>query len=682
MKTNIYSRVLCLSSLALIVCACSLEKEKRITEAEKNVFTMYVKASCDGYKPSTKAFVLENNGKRLISEWAVGDSIFVYATSGKKAKIGILKTQESGTQATFSGKIKGSVKTGDRLFITNRNKVSFDKGKGTLEDVWKNQMYSCHVYVTGLQDGEIETSKAEFKSSQTICRFRFVDEGGNEVKVKKLRLETHNSIFLEQLAVQSGDGLGTVFESFYHEIIPETASSTLFMTFHVDASNKQIYTLKATTQEGKTLYSQIRAEFKEGKYYGATIKLSATLKEIPHVYITSISSVEDLKALREDVMSGYDYTGKTVTLTQDIDMQGVDFLPIGKGSFGFAGVFDGGNHTISNLTINAPKDYEKVGLFSCISRNFKKGNDDWGIKNLHLENCDIRGPRYVGAIVGSIFLDNGLDNASGLIENCTVSGSVKAYEYESAGTLSGYDGGETVGGIVGGIYGSVGCSYKIKIKGCTNNATVSGSTDLHEISSGFYTGGHIGGIVGEGRKAEIRNCTNNGDISGNVSVGGIAGSANNISSCVNNGKITASAFNPAGIVGYVADRIYTDSEISKCKNYGAVKSLMSSAEINSGNSNAGGIIGNFSHGKASENENYGTVVGYNRCGGIAGCSKNGAVSMTGNTNSAAIKGNAEVGRIVGFLGKGTLSGNFYTSQSSVTVLGGGAATEDDGATLK
>lgn len=93
MKTNIYSRVLCLSSLALIVCACSLEKEKRITEAEKNVFTMYVKASCDGYKPSTKAFVLENNGKRLISEWAVGDSIFVYATSGKKAKIGILKNK-------------------------------------------------------------------------------------------------------------------------------------------------------------------------------------------------------------------------------------------------------------------------------------------------------------------------------------------------------------------------------------------------------------------------------------------------------------------------------------------------------------------------------------------------------------------------------------------------------------
>ena len=70
---------------------------------------MYVKSSCDGYKPSTKAFVLENNGKRLISEWAVGDSIFVYATSGNKAKIGILKTQESGTQATFSGKIKGSI---------------------------------------------------------------------------------------------------------------------------------------------------------------------------------------------------------------------------------------------------------------------------------------------------------------------------------------------------------------------------------------------------------------------------------------------------------------------------------------------------------------------------------------------------------------------------------------------
>lgn len=680
MSSNIYSRALYLSAVAFVVCACSLEKEKIISGPEKDVFTMSVKASCDGYNPSTKAFVLENDGKRLISEWAAGDSIFVYATSGKKEKIGTLKTQESGTQATFSGKIKGSIKIGDRLLIINKNQVSFYRGKGTLEDVWKNQMYSCHVSVTGLRDGEIETSKASLKANQTIYRFKFVDEGGNEIKVKKLRLEARSSIFLDRLSVNSGAGVEVVLTSSYHDIIPETASSTLFMTFHVTAPKKQIYTLKATTEEGKTLYSQIRAEFKDGKYYGATIKLFATLKEFPHDYITSISSAKDLKALREDVISGYDYTGKTVTLTQDIDMQGVDFLPIGKGDFGFAGVFDGGNHKISNLTINAPKDYGKVGLFSTISRNYGSAKDDWGIKNLHLENCNISGPECVGAIVGSISLYKDLEKVSGLIENCTVSGSVKSYEYESATAPSGYAGGGTVGGIVGAIYGSVG--YSIKIKGCTNNATVSGSTDFHKTHFDFYTGGNIGGIVGEGESAEIRNCTNNGDISGSFSVGGIAGSARNISSCVNNGKITASAFSLAGIVGYVGNVIKTDAEISKCKNYGAVKSLMTSTEINSGNSNAGGIIGNFSLGKASENENYGTVTGYNRCGGIAGCSKNDAVSMTGNTNSAAIRGNAEVGRILGFLDKGTLSGNFYTSQSSVTVLGGGTATENDGATLK
>ena len=65
--------------------------------------------------------------------------------------------------------------------------------------------------------------------------------------------------------------------------------------------------------------------------------------------ILEINNLADLKAFGDSANNGNTYSGKTVNLNTDIDMNGEEWTPISK----FAGKFNGNNHTISNFTIDA-----------------------------------------------------------------------------------------------------------------------------------------------------------------------------------------------------------------------------------------------------------------------------------------------------------------------------------------
>ena len=136
----------------------------------------------------------------------------------------------------------------------------------------------------------------------------------------------------------------------------------------------------------------------------------------------------------------------------------------------FSGTFDGNGYSIKNLKISMPNKYG--GFFASANGST--------IKNLHIENCDIKGGEKVGAIVG--------DDYRSKIEGCSVSGYVEG------------------GGIVGGIIGDASTST---VKGCCNSSNLKGTGD-------------IGGIVGmvSGSSSVIA-CYNNGNIecSGSYSAG-------------------------------------------------------------------------------------------------------------------------------------------------------------------
>lgn len=187
--------------------------------------------------------------------------------------------------------------------------------------------------------------------------------------------------------------------------------------------------------------------------------------------VYEIYSEAGLFSFAADVNAGNRYSGKTVVLTADLDLEGESWTPIGDSvasypSVAFAGTFDGQDHTISNLTTAAeratnPDTNAADGLFGTLLGK---------VRNVTLKNVVITGTHYVGAIAGYSSANVGM-----AIENCHVEGAVLTSVPVMIGDS--YDNGDKVGGIIG--Y----CVSGDQIIGCTVTDTViKGYRDLGGIS--------------------------------------------------------------------------------------------------------------------------------------------------------------------------------------------------------
>ena len=252
-----------------------------------------------------------------------------------------------------------------------------------------------------------------------------------------------------------------------------------------------------------------------------------------------ISSAAELAGLAQLVNGGNEFSGKTITLVNDIVLnEGVlgangelnddgsfnPWTPIGSVSNYFNGTFDGQNHTISGIYISNSSDYQ--GLFGCV---------DGTIQNLSVTDSYIKADDYVGGIVG---YSNG-----GTVSNCF-----------NSGTVTGEADYASVGGIVGGNrYGS-------NVSNCFNSGTVTGGSKAR-----------VGGIVGFNDRSTVSNCFNIGEVMGTGSgayVGGIVGYNTAVDgmvmNCSNIGEVIGrdSGASVGGIVGYI-----NNGNVSNCYYY-------------------------------------------------------------------------------------------------------------------
>lgn len=145
-----------------------------------------------------------------------------------------------------------------------------------------------------------------------------------------------------------------------------------------------------------------------------------------------ISTVDDLKKFRDDVNNGVNnYSGKTVVLANDLNLNGEDWIPIGwrvtnLNGADFSGTFDGNGHKITGLNITSSTD-SNYGLFGYTGMGSS-------IKNLNVEGkISIAGDNlYVGGLVG---------DANGNISNCSFKGSIEQNRNTQlyyAGGIAGY----------------------------------------------------------------------------------------------------------------------------------------------------------------------------------------------------------------------------------------------------
>lgn len=252
--------------------------------------------------------------------------------------------------------------------------------------------------------------------------------------------------------------------------------------------------------------------------------------------------------------------GKTVVLTANLDLTGVDFEPIQV----FAGTFDGNNHTISGVEYVGSGYAEGFFRFITASGTVKNLTIQGSIASDNQEECTggICGVN-AGKLIRCTFrgVVSGKSETGGIAGENESTGSI-SYCY-SYGSITGYDG---TGGIAGRNFGT--------IISCCNNAGVNSDNSwLIEADEGGLewilenrnavsseNGTDIGGIAGFS-KGLILNCTNRGVVGyehNGYNVGGIVGrQSGQVLHCVNEGKVYGRK-DVGGIVGQMEPFIRVD----------------------------------------------------------------------------------------------------------------------------
>ena len=286
-----------------------------------------------------------------------------------------------------------------------------------------------------------------------------------------------------------------------------------------------------------------------GKFYNITLDKDKGYTDDGQGNYT-VTSAEGLKNIAKLVNEEWNLS-IDITLTSDIDLSGIDWTPIGIDyNHQYTGTFDGGNYTITGLTVTGSDQY--AGLFGRIGSGGK-------VMNVKLEGVQIESDNETSAVGGVAGW------SYGNIENCSVSGSVS---------------GSDVGGVVGYQHGGflTGCSSSATVKGTKRAGGMAGATNSGASLTGCYATGDVtlvsngtdsyfaGGVVGSnGSSCTLKACyawgsvTGSGSGSGTVYTGGVTGSNDlgTLTACYHaKGTVKGSDGATDGATGGVAGRNY------------------------------------------------------------------------------------------------------------------------------
>ena len=271
-----------------------------------------------------------------------------------------------------------------------------------------------------------------------------------------------------------------------------------------------------------------------------TVTVNAVTKPTVTDGVYQIGTVAELVWFAKQVNGGN--SAIKGVLTGDIDLNGLNWTPIGTSSNKFAGSFDGAGHTIKNLSIDyaTAKASERVylGLFG----NVEGAKDTYAvIKDLTVEGNVSAASNYsvYTGSVGGVIGNGKYLTLTGVIARINVSVDEKVGKACSVGGLAGtllnctmancgnecaVSGVQNVGGLVGWFYGDT-------MTGCYNTGSVTG------------TALGVGGITGYAKNAAITNVYNTGAASTTKNqVGGLIGVMENstLTNAYSTGKITVS----------------------------------------------------------------------------------------------------------------------------------------------
>lgn len=311
--------------------------------------------------------------------------------------------------------------------------------------------------------------------------------------------------------------------------------------------------LRAATGDLWEHWTATDYKFLDGNSGKGTAKQPYQIRTKAHLMafsqLASLGMVISPGALESDAYVG-DYDGAYFELMADINLAGMDWIPIGfyqneaemKGMVPhpFRGHFDGNGHTISNYRISKP-DWDYAGLFGAV--------EDGSIRNLHVRISDtLTAGSQVGILAGYV-------EGQSVIQNCSVKGNVRGK------------------GLVGGLVGYAAGSGRddAVIEDCKADVTV----DAVPSDSGRQVS--AGGIAGQADSITIVDCevetadNRTARIQGKGYVGGITGWQNDTDIyhvLVSSGTIGGNGATAiGGITGY-----YTSGDIKVARVHASIGS--------------------------------------------------------------------------------------------------------------
>ena len=316
--------------------------------------------------------------------------------------------------------------------------------------------------------------------------------------------------------------------------------------------------------------------------------------------VVTVESGKLLAALAEAVNGGNAYGGYTIKLTKNLDLNGIEWTPIGtKGTSNvFKGTFDGNGATISNLKISGGT---YVALFGETS------------------GATIKDLTVTGEVSGEDVAGIAAKATDTTITNCVSKVNVTATAGKAAGISASFGG---------------------TITKCENRGTVATAAAQP-----------AGGLVAWCNAAVIENCHNYGAVTAgdhgaldSAQAGGLCGNlaaGSTIKNCSNSAVIT-SANLAGGVAGRAGAENKTAIVVEKFTNTGAIKGTY-----------AAGIIADAKYVSIKESNVSGTVSGTNAAGGIFGTTQGNSQSTvkdcTIDANVTATTAN-RAGKVAGILG--------------------------------
>jgi len=408
-------------------------------------------------------------------------------------------------------------------------------------------------------------------------------------------------------------------------------------------------------------------------------------------YSTTISNGHQLQLMELNPAANYtldtDLNLAATANTTDVWNPASGFVPIGGNrAADFTGLFDGGGHTISNLTIDfttavpqtplvGPMSNGFVGLFSSVAAGGV-------VRDINLANAKVTAgagmtaAALVGGMTGGTVIDA---SSSGAVT--TGAGSTSAYNAGAGGLVGGMSLGASIvdshssatvtggnGVIVGGLLDFLGSGSSVISSFATGNVTAGNGAS---VSQSALAGGLIGEIGGNFPISNQTATVTDSYATGNVTAGGQSaaggfvgyGAHGVISQSYATGTVTqtASGMNGGGneIGGFAGD-LDVSGNVTRSYSSGAV--VTQAGATSTAFTLAGGFAG-YAYG-TSISDSYATSPvtvqgsGYNLIGGFVGY-ETGASAITRVIAAGKVTGSYVLGGLVGDLNGGSITDSYW-----------------------